>query len=350
MAIDVTIRGAGVFGLCIAYECARRGARVRVIDPAGVAAGASGGVVGALSPHAPDDWDRKKQFQFDSLLLAEGFWAGVSQVSGLATGYGRTGRLQPVPVGGLDLARARSLAAEINWQEAARWQVIPAGDWGPCSASGLQVQDDLSARIRPKAACLALAEAIRVLGGAVVAGPGAPQPAAAGAVIWATGTAGLEDLSRDLSCPIGRGEKGQAALLRFDAPGRPQIMADGVHIVPHDNGTLAIGSTSERWFEDQAVDQRLDLLLARAVAIVPALGMAEVLCRWAGLRPRSASRQPVLGPWPRRPGEFVANGGFKIGFGIAPKVAQVLADLVLEGRDLVPAGMRVEDCQRAARS
>jgi glycine/D-amino acid oxidase-like deaminating enzyme len=39
----------------------------------------------------------------------------------------------------------------------------------------------------------------------------------------------------------------------------------------------------------------------------------------------------------------VANGGFKIGFGIAPMVARVMADLVLEGRDGIPEGFRVED-------
>ena len=51
----------------------------------------------------------------------------------------------------------------------------------------------------------------------------------------------------------------------------------------------------------------------------------------------------MLGAWPGRAGHFVANGGFKIGFGMAPKVAEVMADLVLEGRDGVPAGFRVED-------
>ncbi|MEO5615955.1 MAG: FAD-dependent oxidoreductase, partial [Cypionkella sp.] len=38
---------------------------------------------------------------------------------------------------------------------------------------------------------------------------------------------------------------------------------------------------------------------------------------------------------------FVANGGFKIGFGMAPKVAEVMVDLVLEGRDAIPEGFRV---------
>jgi glycine/D-amino acid oxidase-like deaminating enzyme len=37
----------------------------------------------------------------------------------------------------------------------------------------------------------------------------------------------------------------------------------------------------------------------------------------------------------------VANGGFKIGFGMAPKIAQVMADLVLDGRDAIPPDFRL---------
>jgi glycine/D-amino acid oxidase-like deaminating enzyme len=37
----------------------------------------------------------------------------------------------------------------------------------------------------------------------------------------------------------------------------------------------------------------------------------------------------------------VANGGFKTGFGLAPLVAQMTADLVLEGRDGVPDWARL---------
>ena len=69
----------------------------------------------------------------------------------------------------------------------------------------------------------------------------------------------------------------------------------------------------------------------------------DLIERWAGLRPRARSRAPMLGQWPGRPGHFIANGGFKIGFGMAPKVAAVLADLVLDGRDTIPQGCRVCD-------
>ena len=59
-----------------------------------------------------------------------------------------------------------------------------------------------------------------------------------------------------------------------------------------------------------------------------------------GLRPRSKSRAPMLGAHPLHDGQFIANGGFKIGFGMAPKIAEVMADLVLEGRDAIPEGFR----------
>ena len=74
-ASEVTVRGAGIFGLSIAYACLSQGARVHVIDPHGPGAGASGGLVGALAPHVPENWNAKKAFQLRALLMAEAFWA-----------------------------------------------------------------------------------------------------------------------------------------------------------------------------------------------------------------------------------------------------------------------------------
>ena len=64
--------------------------------------------------------------------------------------------------------------------------------------------------------------------------------------------------------------------------------------------------------------------------------------RWAGVRPRARSRAPMLGAWPDRPGHFIANGGFKIGFGMAPKVAETMAALILDGDNTIPPGFEVE--------
>mgnify|MGYP000730065509 CR=1 FL=1 len=42
----------------------------------------------------------------------------------------------------------------------------------------------------------------------------------------------------------GAGVKGQGALLAYDAATLPQLFADTLHIIPHEDGTTAIGSTS----------------------------------------------------------------------------------------------------------
>ena len=341
---DVTVMGAGIFGLSVAYACARRGARVRVLDRRGVGAGASGGIVGALAPHVPENWNPKKAFQLDSLLMAEGFWAGVRAVSGVDPGYARLGRLQPLAdARAVDLAHERESSAAALWGDAAEWRVIDSaatGAWRIESATGFQVWDSLTARLHPARACASLAAAVTALGGEVARGAEAPD----GTVIWATGWEGLAALSADLGKTVGTGVKGQAVLLRHKAGAVPQLFTEGLHIVPHGDGTVAVGSTSEPGFEAaDAVDARADALAERAADLCPVLKGARVAARWAGVRPRARSRAPMLGAWPGRDGHFVANGGFKIGFGMAPKVAAVMADLVLEGREAIPDGFRVED-------
>jgi glycine/D-amino acid oxidase-like deaminating enzyme len=341
LGADLTVRGGGAFGLCIAFEAARRGARVRLIETARIGAGSSGGLVGALSPHVPENWNPKKQFQLESLLMADAFWGAVGAVSGLPTGFARVGRLQPLTdERAVTLAHARAAGAAQLWQGRATWSVVPAtgADWEPPSPTGLVIHDTLSARLHPRMAAAALVAAIRALGGEVVIGEATDE----GPVIWATGVQGLEALSRDLGRKAGDGVKGQALSLGFDAREAPQLYADSLHIIPHADGTVAIGSTSETEWDDPAgTDARLDALLDRARAALPCLRDAPVLERWAGIRPRAASKAPLLDAWPGRPGHFIANGGFKIGFGMAPRVAQAMVDLVLDGRDAIPAGFRL---------
>lgn len=329
---DLTILGAGIFGLSIAWAAARRGAAVTVIDPAGPGAGASGGIVGALAPHAPEQWNGIKSFQLESLLAAEGWWADVAMAGGSRLPYARSGRVQPLrDAAAVELAQTRALAAVDLWQGRACWEVVPAApfaDWLALPPTGLVVRDTLSARIAPRAALAALVAAITARGGRIET-----QGPHRGAVIHATGHDGL----RAGTPPLGTGVKGQAALFAHDARHLPQIFADGLHVVPHGDGTTAVGSTTEAtWTDATSTDDRLDAVIDRCRKICPALAGAPIIARWAGVRPRSRSRLPVLGNHPDRPGEFIANGGFKIGFGIAPLVSETMADLVLDARDRIP--------------
>jgi Glycine/D-amino acid oxidases (deaminating) len=215
--MDVTIRGAGIFGLSIGWACARRGAKVRIVDPGGIGAGASGGIVGALSPHVPENWNDKKAFQLSSLLMAEAWWAEAAGTGGGDPGYARSGRLQSI-ADDAALARARDRAANAQdlWQGRAVWKVVdrgPLGDWAPQSATGFVIHDTLSARINPRAALDTLVRALCAKGGEIVAD--APD---AGVVIHATGYQGLQEAG-----VLGAGVKGQAALFRVDRRDAPQL-------------------------------------------------------------------------------------------------------------------------------
>jgi len=344
--VDVTVRGAGIFGLSVAWACLRRGARVRVIAAEGLGTGASAGLVGALAPHVPEAWNPLKQFQLESLLMAGDWWEAVHVAGGVDPGYLRSGRVQPLAdAAAVEVARTRAAGAAAHWGTAAEWRVEPASgaEWEPLSPSGWLVRDTLSARLSPRGAGRALAAALRAGGADLVEGEGPDE----GQVVHATGWQGLGALSDWFGRRLGGGVKGQAAAFRFAAAGMPQVYAGGLHLVPHADGTVAVGSTSETEWQAEGVDAQVEALIDRARAVMPCLAGAEVVERWAGIRPRTASRQPLLGPWPGRPGHFIANGGFKIGFGMAPKAAETMADLLLKGQDGVPEGFRPEALLRS---
>ena len=340
--MDVTIRGAGILGLSIAWQCALRGARVQVIDPNGIGAGSSGGIVGALAPHVPENWNNKKEFQFQSLIAAEPFWAQVEEVSGMPSGYGRLGRIQPITdENQLALARRRADNAKMLWQNEAEWCVIDkAPDFAPASTTGFWIKDTLSARLNPRLACDALAEALR-LKGVSFAGHGIDQ----GKSVWTTGAEDLFHISKTLQRPFGIGVKGQAALFDLDRRDCAQVFAKTMHFIPHADGTLAVGSTSERNYDDgTSTDEKLHKLITVAQEVLRDLKTATVIQKWAGVRPRSKSRAPVLGTHPLHPNAYIANGGFKIGLGMAPKIAEVMSDLILDGADNIPEDFRPENC------
>lgn len=335
---DITIFGAGITGLMCAYMLSRRGARVQVIDPHGVGAGASGGIVGALAPHVPENWNPKKAMQFAALDGAQALWAEIAEASGRDPGYARTGRIQPLADdAAIALAKNREATARDLWQGLYSWRVIPAKDASVSVASptGFVIHDSITARIHPRMACNALAAIVP--NGVQVTSKEAKKTVE----IWATGTHDLGEMSQSLGRAIGAPIKGQAALLRADMRGAPQVFVDGLHIVPHGDGTVAIGSTTEREFDDPtSTDAQLEPLINKARAAVSALQDAPVIARWAGLRPRARSRAPMVGPHPTRPGAYIANGGFKIGLAMAPVMAEMLTTLILDGIDTIPDDFR----------
>lgn len=368
---DLVILGGGVMGLWAAVKAERLGIRTVLVDSGKLGRGTSGGLLGALMPHMPDKWNDKKQFQFDALLSLEDEVSQIEAQTGLSCGYRRTGRLIPLPKPHLRaIALRHSEDAATHWDQGGRrfhWNVAdqtPHPGWPDASfcEAGI-VHDTFAAKVSPRKLTEALAASLNAgRHVTVIEGLAASRiDGASSRVQFADGTsiafgacivsAGhdafplIEALSDPLRQSIGQPVKGQAALLRAGAdPDLPLLYLNGLYLVPHDNGDIALGSTSEETFDEPfATDGQLEDLVARARALVPSLGNAPVVERWAGLRPKAIDRDPMVGPHPDHANVIALTGGFKVSFGVAHLLAEAALDAV-SGRILpVPASFLLEN-------
>ncbi|MCT7663323.1 NAD(P)/FAD-dependent oxidoreductase [Shinella kummerowiae] len=369
-AVDLLVVGGGVMGLWTALFAARDGFSVRLVEKRTIGAGASGGVLGALMPHLPDRWNSKKAFQFDALVSLEAEIATLEAETGLSVGYRRSGRLIPLPKPhNRDLALGQARDALAVWKTPDRsfaFEVLgaaPLTGWPgeEAMAHGL-VYDHLAARLAPRRLLDALRTALdRHPNVVITEGVGfeAVDPVAGIARLddgsdVAFGTcvlaAGVETFSLlaavnpPFARPTGTGVKGQAALLKAAIePPLPVIFADGLYIVPHEDGLVAVGSTSENSFaEPTTTDDLLDALIDKARRMAPVLVDAPVVERWAGVRPKAIGREPMVGRHPDHANVSLMTGGFKISFGIAHKLAREVLNEIKGGSLGVPPSFTVQ--------
>lgn len=365
-------------GLWAAVKAERLGIETLLVDAATLGSGASGGLLGALMPHMPDRWSDKKQFQFDALIDLESEIAQVERATGLSAGYRRCGRIIPLPKQHLRaIAERHQKDAGQNWKTPDRqfhWHVAddPAcGDAWVDRATGEAgfVLDTLAGRVSPRALTGVLAAFIRTARhvqvaehrGVISLDPGQGRALLSsgddvrfGHAIIANGhhafsmmrdAAGLAD-----GMSLGQPVKGQAALLDAKCdPAMPVVFLSGLYVVPHEDGTVAVGSTSEDDFEDPyATDEKLDLLVSKAKSIVPSLAGAVVIERWAGLRPKAIGRDPMVGSIPGRPGLVALTGGFKVSFGLAHHLADAALAAVCGQTATLPDSFRPAEHIRIA--
>ncbi|MBB5514681.1 glycine/D-amino acid oxidase-like deaminating enzyme [Rubricella aquisinus] len=354
---DLVVIGGGVMGLWSAWAALEAGRSVLVLDRAEPGAGASGGMIGALAPHLPDRWNPKKQYQFEALCTLEKDIAQVDAASGLTSGYGRIGRLQPLTGRALDHTEERLAGARAHWAGMAEMDLRPADmapDWAAPDMAEAWLFDTLTARVAPRRLIASLAAAITARGGQIrtactVTGvaPGVVEttdgPIKAETIILAAGVPAFELIAPLVAEVPGRAEKGQALTLPIAAPAdMPLIYGNGTYVLPHADGTIAIGATSERVFDDSCgTDALLDASLDRARALCPWIRGVTPSRRWAGLRPRGNGRDPMLGSVPGAPGVFAMMAGFKISFGIAAKAARDVLHEVDTGEARTPETFRV---------
>ncbi|WP_174020675.1 NAD(P)/FAD-dependent oxidoreductase [Agrobacterium fabrum] len=371
-SVPLLIVGGGIMGLWAAVKAERLGIGTLLVEAGRLGGGASGGLLGALMPHMPDRWSDKKQFQFDALVALEAEIAGLEAETGLSGGYRRCGRIIPLPKLHLrGIAERHERDAAENWQSGERrfhWHVgerpSVAGWVDDAAGEAGFVFDTLAARVSPRAliallsAFLRKARHVQVAEGCRVVSLDADAGRAAlssgeeisfGHVVVANGHESFplirDALGLEAGVALGQAVKGQAALLDASAdPAMPVVFLNGLYIVPHEDGTVAIGSTSEDCFSEPfSTDEKLEKLLVDACTVVPSLAGAPVLERWAGLRPKAVGRDPMVGAVAGAAKLVALSGGFKVSFGLAHFLADAALATVCGHTPVIPSGFRLQE-------
>jgi glycine oxidase len=351
---EVIVLGGGIIGCAIGYELARRGAAVVIADDRAPGMGATQASAGMLAPYNEiEEEGPHLDLIVNALGRYEAFVARASEDSGQRIEYERSGSLSvAMSEAGLvglraiaaTLARsgvsARSLdgAAVLREEPAASpaivgGLVIPAH--GYVVAGALTRALTIAAR-RFGARVVQCSRAIRVRqsAGELIVENGQDVLTANHVVIAAGSWAGqIEIEGADRHLPIVP-VRGQLLHLKWQGPHLRRMMwADRCYLVPWGDGSLLVGATVEDvGFDERNTVAGIRMLLDAVCEVLPDARHAQFVAARAGLRPRSPDGLPVIGRSAAMPGVTYATGHYRNGVMLAPLTAEVVADLILDGR------------------
>jgi glycine oxidase len=105
------------------------------------------------------------------------------------------------------------------------------------------------------------------------------------------------------------------------------------YLVPRKNGEVVIGSTVEFVGHNKDVTlETVQSLIRRSIDLAPGIGKAPLNRFWAGLRPYSPTRRPILCRAPGLENVILATGHHRNGIVAAPITGKLICELILTGQ------------------
>ena len=134
--------------------------------------------------------------------------------------------------------------------------------------------------------------------------------------------------------------KGEIIHLEPLAPPLHYLIHGGQCLIIHKkDGKVWVASTEEEaGFNDETTTQARDVLIQKAVRMIPCLNRLCIVHQTACLRPIAPDRLPIIGGVKGGDGLYLATAGEKKGMLISLAMGRAVADLILTGRTSVPVG------------
>ncbi|MEQ1870633.1 MAG: glycine oxidase ThiO [Vicinamibacterales bacterium] len=351
---DVVVVGAGIIGCAVAYELARRGASVGVIDDRGAGLGATQASAGMLAPfnEAPDGGPLL-EIAARGLDVFDDFVARLCLDAGLPLNYRRDGTLDvafdDARLSRLDqtsaLLSARGIGAErldareVHAYEPALSAAVAGGLLIPTQGfvGATELTQALAAGARRHGAQMVEHGRVTRISAAtgeltVFTERGA---LVADAVVLAAGSWSsqieLDGCQGRIPVAPVRGQ-----LLQLQWSGTPLtrvVWGERCYVVPWRDGTVLVGAT----VEDAGFDERTTVagvreLLAAICELAPSAADATFAGARVGLRPAAPDHVPIVGRSAAHPELIYATAHYRNGVLLAPLTALLVADLLLDGR------------------
>lgn len=328
---DIIIIGAGIIGLSSAYELAKKGASVTVLERGEIGMEASWAGGGILFPLLPWDYlDAVTALTQAGARLYPDWTHALHESSGIDPEYVKCG-MKVLP-GSRPMGNAADwcLAHGVRFNEAADEFFLPdvAQARNPRLIRALgKTLENLGVTLLEGMEVVSIEQsgnrisAIRTKNGQIFAG---------GNFVVCAGAWSRKLLEPELKSPDIFPVKGQMLLFEA-ASGIPDsiLLKDDLYIVPRLDGHILVGSTLEYSGFDKSVSQAVGRLLhQKAAAILPALESMNPVRHWAGLRPGSIDNIPAICRHSEADNLYICSGHFRYGVTMAPASARILAALV----------------------
>lgn len=352
---DVIIIGGGITGTSAAYQLARRGYRVTLLEKSHLAAGGTGRTVGLVRQHYSNE--TTVRMALHSLRV----WQNFEQIVGGDVGWTPTGALFIVGPHNIDQLKAN---IALQHQVGVKTEYLDqqaVHDLAPY----LNVDDIGGAAYEPDAGCAdgplataAYANRATALGATIVQGVEVTAICAAAGRVT-----GVETTQGEVSGPVVinaagpwgaqlSGSLGYDTLVEVSrhqvaAFQRPEELAaiqhpfigdfvQGFYLRPETgrltlSGSLDAAEAAHKVDPDRLVDTvDMDFNIAMADFTehrMPAMGHAEIRKGWAGLYDVTPDWHPIISAMPGLEGYICAYGWSGSGFKMAPIVGEMIADL-----------------------